>query len=97
MITAYVLARGRIARLRAEERMRSGSVAVVRLAARSTSRWLSSVGCTKLVRSTKTGRTSHRRRRFELAEEKRQAEGDAAWRLCFREHGFGEGSAAGCR
>jgi hypothetical protein len=28
----------------------------------------------------------------ELAEDKRQAEADAAWRLCFRQHGFGEGS-----
>jgi hypothetical protein len=92
MITAYVLARGRIARLRAEE------ADAVRLGRGGPASRALNVALAEQRRLHQSlfGRPNRQDEpsptRIELAEEKRQAEGDAAWRLCFREHGFGEGS-----
>jgi hypothetical protein len=92
VIEGYVLAESRIARLRAEEAQavrvgRSGpEVRALNVA----------LGEQRRLHQILFGRRSQQAEPMptptELAEEKRLAEADAAWRLCFRQHGFGEGS-----
>jgi len=91
MITAYVLARGRIARLRGRG---SGCGPAGRGGPASRAlnvALLSSVGCTKDCSVDQTGRTSHPTR-SSSASEKRQPRATRHGACCFREHGFGEGS-----